>query len=103
LVKLDFHHNRLGNGKISGLNFLGYLANCTRLEFLDLSYNQFDGVLPSSIVNLSSQLSWLDMGGNRIYGGIPTRIGNLVNLTGLGLENNYLGGHLPNTLGSSSN
>jgi Leucine-rich repeat (LRR) protein len=99
LVNLKFHGNRLGNEKDGGLDFIGFLANCTSLKILGLSYNQFGGVLPSSIANLSSQLNILTLGGNMIHGGIPIGIGNLVNLTVLGLENNYLGGHLPDALG----
>jgi Leucine-rich repeat (LRR) protein len=99
LVRLNFDTNRLGNEKVGDLNFLSYLANCTSLEVLGLAYNQFGGVLPRTIANLSSQLSVLTMGGNMIHGGIPIEIENLVNLTLLGLEGNYLGGSLPNALG----
>jgi Leucine-rich repeat (LRR) protein len=99
LVKLNFEGNRLGNGEVGDLDFLSFLANCTSLENLGRGGNQFGGVLPSSIANLSSQLNTLIMGGNMIYGGIPDRIGNLVNLTILGLEDNYLGGPLPDALG----
>jgi Leucine-rich repeat (LRR) protein len=99
LVSLNFEGNRLGNGKVGDLNFIGFLANCTSLENLGLGGNQFGGVLPSSIANLSSQLNILTMGRNMIYGGIPNQIGNLVNLIVLGLEDNYLGGPLPDALG----
>jgi Leucine-rich repeat (LRR) protein len=99
LVILNFDGNKLGNGKVGDLNFLGFLANCTSLGALGLGSNQFGGTLPSSIANLSSQLNTLTMGGNMIHGSIPIGIGNLVNLTILGLEVNYLGGPLPNALG----
>jgi Leucine-rich repeat (LRR) protein len=99
LVQLNFEYNILGNGKDDDLNFLGYLANCTSLEVLSLTSNQFGGVLPSSIANLSSQFSSLTMGGNMIHGSIPNEIGKLVNLIDLGLEINYLGGPLPDALG----
>jgi len=99
LVRINFDNNNLGNGKVDGLNFLSFLANCTSLEVLGLAYNRFGGVLPSSIANLSSQLNILTLGSNMIHGGIPTGIGNLVNLTRLGLEHNFLGGRLPDALG----
>jgi Leucine-rich repeat (LRR) protein len=99
LVKLNLEINRLGNGKVGDLSFVGFLANCTSLEALGLARNQFGGVLPNVIANLSSQLSLLTMGGNMIHGGIPIGIENLVNLTLLGLEGNYLGGSLPDALG----
>ncbi|KAB1224325.1 hypothetical protein CJ030_MR2G025971 [Morella rubra] len=103
LVRLNMDDNWLGNGKVGGFNFLSFLANCTALKVLGLARNQFGGVLPSSIANLSTQLSRLTMGGNMIHGGIPTGIGNLFNLNSLGLEFNYLGGHLPDSLGKLQN
>jgi Leucine-rich repeat (LRR) protein len=96
LVRLG---NRLGNGKVGDLNFLGFLANCTSLKVLGPGRNQFGGVLPSSIANLSSQLSWLSLGLNTIHGGNPIGIGNFVNLTVLALQRNYLSGPLPDALG----
>ena len=91
LVYLRFNENRLGNGKVGDLNFLNYLANCTSLEVLTLDFNQFGGILPNSIANLSLQLGWLGLSGNMIRGGIPIEIGNLVNLTNLEFQGNYLG------------
>jgi Leucine-rich repeat (LRR) protein len=80
LVYLRFNENRLGNGKVGDLNFLNCLAKCTSLEVLTLDFNQFGGILPNSIANLSLQLRWLGLGGNMIRGGIPIGIGNLVNV-----------------------
>ncbi|KAM3707319.1 hypothetical protein ACJW31_02G015800 [Castanea mollissima] len=74
---LNLGDNSLGKGKDGDLSFLNFLANCSSLEYLGLSRNNFGG----------------------IHGNIPTGIGNLVNLNGLGLENNYLGGTLPHVLG----
>jgi len=96
LVRLG---NRLGNGKVGDLNFLDFLANCTSLKVLGLGRNPFGGVLPSSIANLSSQLSCLYMGLNMIHGGIPIGIGNSFNLIVLALQGNHLGGPLPDALG----
>ncbi|XP_068340234.1 LRR receptor-like serine/threonine-protein kinase EFR [Pyrus communis] len=39
------------------------------------------------------------MGGNLIRGSIPIGIANLVNLTNLGMEQNYLGGSVPDVIG----
>ncbi|KAM4078854.1 hypothetical protein ACB094_09G071900 [Castanea mollissima] len=99
LVRLYFGGNRLGYGKDGDLNFLSFLANCTSLKLLDLSYNYFGGVLPNSIANLSTQLHTLTLHVNMIRGDIPIGIGNLVNLELLGLCFNYLGGTLPHVLG----
>ncbi|KAM3755131.1 hypothetical protein ACB098_02G017100 [Castanea mollissima] len=99
LLRLNLGFNSLGKGKDGDLSFLNFLANCSSLEYLGLSRNNFGGVLPSSIANLSTQLKIFYVGENKIHGNIPTGIGNLVNLNGLGLENNYLGGTLPHVLG----
>ncbi|KAM4116003.1 hypothetical protein ACJW30_02G017500 [Castanea mollissima] len=99
LYILNLGDNSLGKGKDGDLSFLNFFANCSSLECLDLDRNNFGGVLPSSIANLSTQLSIFSVSENEIHGNIPTGIGNLVNLHGLGLENNYLGGALPFEVG----
>ncbi|XP_060674630.1 probable LRR receptor-like serine/threonine-protein kinase At3g47570 [Ziziphus jujuba] len=99
LNRLNFDDNLLGNGKSRDLNFLSSLANCTVMEVLGLAYNNFGGKLPESIANLSSYMSRLTLGGNFLHGSIPNGIGNLVNLTILGLEYNHLGGTVPEVIG----
>ncbi|XP_058213903.1 putative receptor-like protein kinase At3g47110 isoform X2 [Rhododendron vialii] len=91
----NFDDNKLGSGKIGGLNFLEYMANWTSLEVLGLGRNQFGGKLPNSIANLSTTLQRLSLGSNMLYGSVPNGVGNLVNLTSLGLEGNYLNGSIP--------
>jgi Leucine-rich repeat (LRR) protein len=63
------------------LDFLTSLENCTKLEKLDFSNNNFGGSLPNSIGNLSKQLSSLYIGGNQISGIIPAALENLINLS----------------------
>ncbi|CAN6581130.1 unnamed protein product [Malus baccata var. baccata] len=99
LVILNLNGNRLGSGNAGDLNFLKFLANCTSLEWLDLSNNQFGGELPVSMSNLSTRLRHLDLGTNSIHGSIPLGIGNLVNLVLLGMYINYFSGSLPEEIG----
>jgi len=96
---LSLSWNHLGDNSTNDLDFLDSLANCTRLQGLSISYNNFGGHLPNSLGNLSSQLSQLYLGGNQISGKIPATIGNLINLTLLTMENNSLGGNIPTTFG----
>ncbi|KAI5325854.1 hypothetical protein L3X38_034928 [Prunus dulcis] len=99
LSRLNFDDNSLGSGKTGDLSSLSFLANCTNLEVLSFSRNRFGGELPESISNLSTKLRIFTMGGNLIQGSIPIGIANLVNLTNLGMEQNYFGGSLPDVIG----
>ncbi|KAG2300030.1 hypothetical protein Bca52824_036502 [Brassica carinata] len=92
---LGIGQNALGNNSFTDLEFIGALANCTELEFLDAGYNRLGGELPASTANLSTKLTSLYLGGNHISGNIPRDIGNLVNLQILSLEENMLTGELP--------
>ncbi|KAK7848687.1 putative lrr receptor-like serine/threonine-protein kinase [Quercus suber] len=75
MPKLD---NGLGKRKDGDLNFLSLFANCTSMEVLSFAQNQFGGVLPSSITNLSTQLHIFAMSQNMIWGGIPFGSGTLI-------------------------
>ncbi|XP_043699875.1 LRR receptor-like serine/threonine-protein kinase EFR [Telopea speciosissima] len=99
LIRLNFNDNHLGSGQSSDLNFLTFLINCTNLQMLGIEINRLGGKLPDSITNLSTQLSRFKMGSNMIHGSIPVWIGNLVNLTLLGMSGNIFSGSIPDTLG----
>ncbi|CAM8949318.1 unnamed protein product [Rhodiola kirilowii] len=95
--------NNIGSGKIDDLEFLSSFANLSNLEGLGLTDNQFGGVIPQSVGNLSLSLQRLALGRNRIYGSIPVQIGNLINLTLLGIESNSLAGEIPASIGNLYN
>ncbi|CAM8949279.1 unnamed protein product [Rhodiola kirilowii] len=95
--------NNIGSGKINDLEFLSSFANLSNLEYLSLMDNQFGGVIPQSVGNLSLSLQYLALGGNRIYGSIPVQIGNLINLAQLGIEKNSLTGEIPASVGNLYN
>ncbi|XVE97059.1 hypothetical protein REPUB_Repub02eG0277900 [Reevesia pubescens] len=92
--------NPLGRGEADDLDFLNSLTKCRNLRILDLSYDQFGGVIPNSIGNLSTQLVQLRLGGNRLWGSIPTGIKNLVNLTELTMQENNFTGNIPTVIGN---
>ncbi|XP_058111013.1 putative receptor-like protein kinase At3g47110 [Magnolia sinica] len=95
LSVLDLWRNQLGIGKASDLGFLDSLTNCSGLQELEASHNHLSGSLPDSIANLSTQLTRLLLGSNRIFGNIPSGIQNLVGLTVLSMEYNFLNGTIP--------
>ncbi|CAM8958320.1 unnamed protein product [Rhodiola kirilowii] len=92
--------NNIRSGKIDDFEFLSSFANLSNLEQLVLKDNQFGGVIPLSVGNLSSSLRGLDLGGNWIYGNIPVQIGNLINLSVLRIEYNSLAGEIPASIGN---
>uniref|UniRef100_A0A0D9XTC3 Receptor kinase-like protein Xa21 n=1 Tax=Leersia perrieri TaxID=77586 RepID=A0A0D9XTC3_9ORYZ len=78
--------------------FMTALTNCTKLQLIDLGGNMLGGVLPDSVSNLSSSLSYLSIETNKISGNVPRDIGNLINLESLLFNNNSLTGSLPSSL-----
>ncbi|KAJ8770528.1 hypothetical protein K2173_018019 [Erythroxylum novogranatense] len=99
---LDFSFNNLGGDAANDLAFLTSLRNCSQLQILGFGYNHFEGVLPSSIGNLSIQLEELYLGGNQITGTIPVALEKFINLNVLGMESNHFTGVLPSYFGKFS-
>ncbi|KAF9593149.1 hypothetical protein IFM89_020445 [Coptis chinensis] len=73
-----------------------------KLLVLDLSHNDFSGVLPSIIAETSekSGLVLLDLSHNRFSGEIPIGITELKSLQGFLLSNNLLSGEIPARIGN---
>uniref|UniRef100_A0A0E0JE49 Receptor kinase-like protein Xa21 n=1 Tax=Oryza punctata TaxID=4537 RepID=A0A0E0JE49_ORYPU len=127
LQNLQLGANMLEAGDMKGWEFVDSLLNCSKLETLVLSTNNFTGQFPISITNLSVTLQTLYLGGSRISGSIPSGIGNLIglrsvylfstdisgvipesigrleNLTELYLYDNSLSGHVPSSVGNLTN
>ncbi|TVU30845.1 hypothetical protein EJB05_22489, partial [Eragrostis curvula] len=91
--------NQLTASSIQEWKFITLLANCTSLRGITLQNNNFSGVFPSSITNLSAQLGILDVRFNKISGKIPDGIGNFPKLYKLGLSSNQLTGSIPDSIG----
>uniref|UniRef100_A0A2N9HN18 non-specific serine/threonine protein kinase n=1 Tax=Fagus sylvatica TaxID=28930 RepID=A0A2N9HN18_FAGSY len=92
---LGVGQNNLGSNNSKDLDFLTSLKNCTKLEILEFSSNNFGGSLPNSIRNLSMQLSKLYLNDNQLSGIIPTAFENFINLTILNMANNLFTGSIP--------
>ncbi|WCJ38577.1 Receptor kinase-like protein Xa21 [Euphorbia peplus] len=91
--------NQLGNNSAADLAFLSSLSNCSNLQKLHFDSNNFGGVLPNSVANLSAQVSSLVFDSNQIVGNIPPGLENLVNIIELDIGNNLLNGFIPFSFG----
>ncbi|CAL5020908.1 unnamed protein product [Urochloa decumbens] len=81
-------------------NFSGVLPPLYRLHKLQqlvLYKNSLEGAIPDSLANRSN-LNYLELSGNFLTGGIPSNMGRLSNLSYLGLSNNHLTGIIPPSL-----
>ncbi|KAH7548517.1 hypothetical protein JRO89_XS14G0146100 [Xanthoceras sorbifolium] len=99
IIDVALGQNHLGTGKVNDLEFITSLINSSRMEYLGLEENQFGGVLPHSISNLSTTLIGIAIGVNQISGTIPPGIRNLVKLTSLDVSGNQLTGSIPPAIG----
>ncbi|KAK6775521.1 hypothetical protein RDI58_026522 [Solanum bulbocastanum] len=127
LRKLLLDNNQLTNEpRERELRFFNSLVDC-RMQYLDVSKNKLNGILPDTIGNLSStiehfgivyayvngpippgignlsSLTILSLLGNNLVGSIPSEIGKLKQLQGLYLNNNKLQGHIPEAVCGLSN
>ncbi|KAJ4728624.1 Receptor-like protein [Melia azedarach] len=76
------------------------ICNLYGLHALDLSYNNFTGMLPECLGNFSYSLTILKLRGNNFHGSIPQNFVNQSNLAMIDLSNNALQGRIPQSLGN---
>ncbi|XP_023757191.1 receptor kinase-like protein Xa21 [Lactuca sativa] len=89
--------SELGEG--DDMTFIDTLKNCSKFEVLQIYNCKFQGVLPTSIGNLSHRFYHLHLEGNNLYGYLPSSIGNLVGLDTLVLSRSWFTGKIPSTIG----
>ncbi|XP_017239973.1 receptor-like protein 35 [Daucus carota subsp. sativus] len=86
---LDLHSNML-NGSLPAS-----ICNSSFLHILNLSYNNFSGVLPTCPRSVNNILSVLDLRMNNITGSLPSALPNFRELRTLNLNSNKLEGTIP--------
>ncbi|CAN1187422.1 Probable LRR receptor-like serine/threonine-protein kinase At3g47570 [Linum perenne] len=94
LLQLNLYNNYL-----SGVIPRQVLSLTSLSIVLDLSYNEFTGVLPAEVENLKS-LGVLDLSYNRLSGNIPSSLGSCISLESLYLQDNHLEGIIPSSMSS---
>ncbi|KAK8563911.1 hypothetical protein V6N13_005868 [Hibiscus sabdariffa] len=114
LQHLDLSNNRI-HGQIPGwiwkprldhlnlsLNFLVELESPSHINpymsVLDLHGNQFQGKIPSEIVDFLNSCDFISLAGNNFHGSIPESLCNNLHLAVLDLSNNSLSGSIPQCL-----
>ncbi|XP_066313065.1 probably inactive leucine-rich repeat receptor-like protein kinase At5g48380 [Miscanthus floridulus] len=85
---------RLSNWGLQG-QFPKGLQNCSRMDILDLSSNNFSGQIPSDIARQLPFLTTLDLSYNSFSGEIPLAVSNMSYLNTLNLQRNRLSGEIP--------
>nr|XP_043633390.1 putative receptor-like protein kinase At3g47110 [Erigeron canadensis] len=103
LFRVTLFKNSLGSSELDEMNFIDSMVNCSKLDMIYLHMNQLTGVLPSSLGNLSSQLTALTFSSNFIFEPLPSGIGNLVKLKVLDIGSNQLTRIVPSELGNLQN
>ncbi|WCJ40800.1 Leucine-rich repeat (LRR) family protein [Euphorbia peplus] len=100
LRELNLGKNSFG-GEVWGI--IDNSSGCVSagLQALDLSNNNFKGVIPESLGEFTS-LEYLYLYQNSFEGPIPEAIGRLLNLRELSLYNNLFNGTIPASLGQLS-
>nr|WHO55008.1 receptor-like protein EIX2 [Nitraria sibirica] len=92
LAKLDLSSNHFDSSSIPS-----WVFSLTHLDYLDFSYNSFQGPIPNLLQNLTS-LSYLDLSSNDFNSSIPDFLYQLSHLRYLSLSSNSLKGTIPDLL-----
>ncbi|KAM3702682.1 hypothetical protein ACJW31_04G043600 [Castanea mollissima] len=95
-------NNNLESGDDDEMNFFQALVNCSSLQKLGLSWNQFRGTILDDISSLK-KLQRLDLSNNKLSGILPITLGNLTLLNELYLARNKLQGTIPSSIENCQN
>ncbi|KAI7749285.1 hypothetical protein M8C21_023620 [Ambrosia artemisiifolia] len=100
LETLALGGNSFGSNDLDDMNFFSSLSNCSNLEAIQLSDNQLSGVLPHSLGDFSSKLSYLLLEANYLTGELPSGLSSCVSLQTLNLFGNFFYGSMPESFSS---
>ncbi|XP_027357422.1 receptor-like protein EIX2 [Abrus precatorius] len=86
---------------LGAINFTS-LVHLQNMEYLDLSYNDFQSSHIPEVIGSFTNLRYLNISDSQFAGRIPCELGKLAHLQYLGLGSNYLYGEIPYQLGNLS-
>ncbi|KAM3733583.1 hypothetical protein ACB098_11G147300 [Castanea mollissima] len=89
----------LGDNNLQG-SIPSSLSQCQNLITFHLPRNNLSGIISSQVICLSFSLNSLDLSGNQFTGVLPSEIGNLINLEHLDISENMLFGKIPASVAS---
>jgi hypothetical protein len=81
-------------------NIPSSLSQCQKLITFHLANNNLSGTISSQVIGLSFSPNDVDLSGNQFTGVLPMEIGNFINIEYLDISENMLSGKIPTSLGS---
>ncbi|XP_071916973.1 putative receptor-like protein kinase At3g47110 [Coffea arabica] len=98
LYRLDLSFNQFEGGNI----FDNVLMNCQNLQYLDMSQNNFTGIISPHFLQTHSSLMYMKIGENSFSGSLPPEVGKLIHLVDFNVSHNQLAGGIPISLADCS-
>ncbi|XP_027156031.1 receptor kinase-like protein Xa21 [Coffea eugenioides] len=76
--------------------------NCQNLQYLDISQNNFNGIISPHFLQTHSSLIYMKIGENSFSGSLPPEVGKLIHLVDFNVSHNQLAGGMPISLADCS-
>ncbi|CDP19835.1 unnamed protein product [Coffea canephora] len=98
LYHLDLSFNQFEGGNI----FDNVLMNCQNLQYLDISQNNFTGIISPHFLQTHSSLMHLYLSDNSFTGSLPPEVGKLIHLVDFNVSHNQFSGDISMSLADCS-
>ncbi|CDP19501.1 unnamed protein product [Coffea canephora] len=93
----------LSFNQFEGGNILdNVLMNCQYLQYLDISQNNFTGIISAHFLQTHSSLMYMRLGENSFSGSLPPEVGKLIHLADFNVSHNQFSGDIPISLADCS-
>nr|XP_027082974.1 receptor kinase-like protein Xa21 [Coffea arabica] len=75
---------------------------CQNLQYLDISHNNFTGIISPQFLQTHSSLMYIKIGENSFSGSLPPEVGKLIHLVDFNVSHNQFAGDIPISLADCS-